>query len=258
MKGYLVLLVIAMAMVPGLAYAPAERGVITLDDLTFHKVVDGSKDVLVRFDKEYAHGEAVDHYRHLAKRIAETGSELLVATYPIIQHGDEKDVSHSLPADYGITKDEQLPAYLLFRKGGSLDEPLKYTGAYRVDDMLSWLSSTGGYFFGLPGQLKDFNEFAKEFITSADKRQSILDSAQGQIGSLTSYSKDSAMYYIEAMQNIAQHGMDWVKKERDETMKLVADKTIGAKRRRQLQHRLNVLSSFIADKTGIESLKTEL
>lgn len=46
-----VLLALAVALPLTLAYT--DRGVLYVDDLTFDQIVDGSRNVLVRFDKEY-------------------------------------------------------------------------------------------------------------------------------------------------------------------------------------------------------------
>ena len=37
----------------------AEKGIVELDSWTFDKIVDGSRNVLVKFDKSYSYGEKV-------------------------------------------------------------------------------------------------------------------------------------------------------------------------------------------------------
>ena len=37
----------------------AEKGIVELDSWTFDKIVDGSRNVLVKFDKSYSHGDKV-------------------------------------------------------------------------------------------------------------------------------------------------------------------------------------------------------
>ena len=44
----------AVAALGAFGSATATKGVVTLDDLTFDKIVGGSKPVLVKFDKQYA------------------------------------------------------------------------------------------------------------------------------------------------------------------------------------------------------------
>ena len=45
------------------------KGALNLDSYTFDRIVDGSRDVLVKFDREYAHGEAQDHFQALCRTL---------------------------------------------------------------------------------------------------------------------------------------------------------------------------------------------
>jgi len=51
------MLAAAVFVLQALGYA--DRGILKLDNTTFDRIVDGSRPVLVRFDKEYAYGDEV-------------------------------------------------------------------------------------------------------------------------------------------------------------------------------------------------------
>lgn len=44
-------------LAPALGYV--DRGILKLDNTTFDRIVDGSRPVFVRFDKEYSYGDEV-------------------------------------------------------------------------------------------------------------------------------------------------------------------------------------------------------
>eukprot|EP00965_Chrysotila_dentata_P151012 4990410-Pleurochrysis_carterae.AAC.1 len=46
---------------------------------TFDRIIDGSRNVFVRFDKEYAYGEAHDAWKEYAKTVGESAADLLSA-----------------------------------------------------------------------------------------------------------------------------------------------------------------------------------
>jgi RNA binding exosome subunit len=49
--------VFAALVAPAVGYV--DRGILKLDNTTFDRIVDGSRPVFVRFDKEYAYGDEV-------------------------------------------------------------------------------------------------------------------------------------------------------------------------------------------------------
>jgi len=48
------------------ASAYTDRGIVKLDNTTFDRIIDGSKTVFVRFDKEYSYGDEHDAGKELA------------------------------------------------------------------------------------------------------------------------------------------------------------------------------------------------
>ena len=45
---------------------------------TFDRIVDGSRNVIVRFDKEYSYGDAHDAWKEFAKTVGESSADVLV------------------------------------------------------------------------------------------------------------------------------------------------------------------------------------
>merc|ERR1712060_627347 len=70
-------LLLAACAVPALSYS--ERGILKLDNTTFDRIIDGSRSVFVRFDKEYSYGEEHDAWKEYAKAVGESAADLLSA-----------------------------------------------------------------------------------------------------------------------------------------------------------------------------------
>ncbi len=135
-----------------------------LDDVTFDKIVDGTRDVFLRIDKEYresqrldaaqrsaraptrphspsttnsplsaprgpraAYGETHDAFKALAKQAG--ASPLLVATVAISNRETWK-VNPGLATRFGITLDQEetFPIFHLFKKGTPTKQPIEYKG----------------------------------------------------------------------------------------------------------------------------------
>merc|ERR1719424_2344348 len=107
-----------------------------LDNTTFDKIVDGSRAVIVRFDKEYAYGD--EHDADIAERFS--------------------------------IKTDDFPQYRLWLKGSGSDKsPVVYSGEKKSDAFLRFVQEKAGVWIGLPGQVKELDAIAKKFGTAADK-----------------------------------------------------------------------------------------
>ena len=151
--------------------ALATKGVVTLDDLTFDKIVDGSRQVLVKFDKQYAYGDAEDAFKETAEKLGELKSGLVIAEVGMQDYGDDPE-NKKLHDKYEINKDD-FPVYKLFPKGGGapLDGPKKADGS--KDDQKGALGSflkvnAGVNTFMGKGQIGAFDDLAEKFTGDAE------------------------------------------------------------------------------------------
>ena len=130
-------------------------GTVTVDAITFDKVIRNFDVVLAKFDDKYrtystprsvwrmhrrslysfsAHGDKHDQFKSFADHVAST-KNLLLAEIPIMDYGDKEN--EQLGKDYGVSKSD-FPAYKLFLKGNS--KPIDYTGDKTEDDLKRFLS----------------------------------------------------------------------------------------------------------------------
>ena len=92
----------------------ASLGAINLDEFTFDKIVDGSRDVLVKFDKDYPYGDEEDEFKALCKTVGPLRTSLGIAEVGVQDYGDRHN--EGLRERFGISRDS-FPAYRLFKKG---------------------------------------------------------------------------------------------------------------------------------------------
>lgn len=233
--------------------AISDKGVIYLDDLTFDKVVDRSRDVLVRFDKEYPWGDEHDAFKELATTVGESDTSLLVVGVPI-SNSDTYPVNTKLSARYGLValKDEGFPRYKLFKKGADTTKPLDYTGDMKqAKELLRWTVEQTGVFIGIKGQVKELDGLAHSFMAAAPAdRKPLLEQAQAAADAVDTSSNPDAggyvEYYIKTMQRVLDKGDAYVQQETKRLAKMSEDKAVAAAKRETFAWRLNVLASFKA------------
>merc|ERR1719248_281470 len=114
-----------LAIVP-LALGYNDRGILKLDNSTFDRIVDGSKSVFVRFDKEYSYGDEHDAWKDFAAKLGDSAADMLVCDVGVSEYGD-KDNS-DIAERYSI-KNDDFPQYRLWLKGkSSSTDPTAYKG----------------------------------------------------------------------------------------------------------------------------------
>jgi len=221
-----------------LALGYTDRGILKLDNTTFDRIIDGSKSVFVRFDKEYSYGDEHDAWKDFAAKVGGSAADMLVVDVGVSEYGD-KDNS-DLSDRYSIKSDD-FPQYRLWLKGKpSSAEPTKYTGDKKSEDFLRFVQAEAGVWVGLPGQIKEMDELAKGF--AKDPKGSV-SKAEAAAKKVDEKDADSAKYYVKVMGKAAASS-DFVGKEKERLQKMIDDASVKPAKKEQFGRRLNILSSF--------------
>merc|ERR1712087_768311 len=218
-----VLLLVACAL-PALGYA--DRGILKLDNTTFDRIIDGSRSVFVRFDKEYSYGEEHDAWKEYAKAVGESAADLLSADVGVSEYGD-KDNS-DLAERFGVKTDD-FPRFLLFTKGmTSTDSPIVYSGEKKTEEFLRFAQEKAGAWIGLPGQIKEMDELCKELPGAADKAAVIKKAEAAAANS----NEETAKYYVKVMQKFSAD-TEFVTKESTRLKRMMEDGSVKASKKEQ-------------------------
>merc|ERR1719217_1707917 len=121
-----------LALFLGPTFAYTDRGILKLDNTTFDRLIDGSKPVFVRFDKEYAYGDEHDAWKEYAKTVGESAADLLSCDVGVSEYGDK---DNSDIAERFSIKTDDFPQYRLWKKGkASSTDPVSYSADKKKDD----------------------------------------------------------------------------------------------------------------------------
>jgi endoplasmic reticulum protein 29 len=223
------------------ASATFVNGSVKLTSGAFAKVIGAHKWVLVCFNEMYPYGEKFDEFKKVATATANLDG-LLVAEVGVSDYGEKEN--SDLTQRYGIKK-EDYPEYRLFKQG-DLENPLVYRGSKtRSDDIKAWIALEAGVWIGLEGQIETLDGVARTFMNAKERseREALLRGAQDEAGKLEGEAHDQALVYVKTMERLLEKGDEWLAGEQSRVQKLLAGK-LGDAKRRQLQLRLNVLTSF--------------
>jgi len=173
------------------AFGYTDRGILKLDNTTFDRIIDGTKSVLVRFDKEYSYGDEHDAWKDFAGKVGGSSADMLVCDVGVSEYGDKDNAD--LSERYGI-KTEDFPQYRLFLKGTPSDgTPITYKGDKKADAFLRFAQAEAGVWVGLPGQLKEFDALAKDF---ANDSKGAIAKAKALQGAAAEKDAEFAKYYV--------------------------------------------------------------
>lgn len=241
------------------AFGSNTKGVLNLDSWTFDKVVDGSRNVLVMFDKEYPYGDYVDRFKEFASKVGEMGvqsQDLIIAQVGKTDYGDIKNID--LHERFHV-EEKDFPVFKLFKKGNTEASSWDVEKEEITLESLShFVQSSANVWIGLPGCIKEFNDVAKIFMstTSEEERANILDEKSRYLAEeADETNKDSVKAYVRVMKKILEKGEEFIKTEKARIKKLQNGK-ITEKKKELFQRRLNVLGAFEIQKT--EKVKEEL
>merc|ERR1711920_1155417 len=157
----------------------------------------------------YSYGEEHDAWKEYAKAVGESAADLLSADVGVSEYGD-KDNS-DLAERFGE----------------------------KTEEFLRFAHEKAGAWIGLPGQIKELDELAKELVESADKAAVIKKAEAAAANS----NEETAKYYVKVMQKLGADA-EFVTKEGTRLKRMMDDASVKASKKEQFGRRLNVLSSF--------------
>ena len=231
---------LGIALLSTLALGYNERGIIKVDNTTFDRIVDGSRNVLVRFDKEYSYGDAADAWKDFAVTVGESSADLLSVDVPVGDYGD-KDNS-DISERYGVFADD-FPKFFLFQKGTpSTGKPVKFEGENHKEGLIRFVQEYSNVWIGLPGQVESLNTLASEFVKASEKA-AVISKAEEAAGACNANDADAAKYYVKIMNKASASG-DFVSKETTRLQNMIDDASVKPAKKEQFKRRLNVLSAF--------------
>jgi len=241
--GSVFLLFATLSVMVNVASTTHVKGSISLDSLTWPKIVEGDRAVLVKFDKDYAYGEKEDAFKALAEKVGGGSDEVIVATVGVQEYGDK--LNEDLAARFSVAKDN-FPVYKLFRKG---QEPLDYTGEVKTDNLIRFLKDNiPGFYVALPGCIKALDDLAGQFMATAGGGRNLKrEEAERAVAALEKDSeKESGKYYLLLMKKINDKGDQFVATETQRLTKMLESPSITEDRKELFRTRLNILPSFKA------------
>merc|ERR1719399_356385 len=217
------------------------QGAINLDTYTFDKIVDGSRDVLVKFDQEYAYGDAEDAFKALCKTVGPLKGGTLIAEVGVQDYGEKENTD--VAERFGASKGD-FPVYKLFKKGGDVAKPVAYTGEKTEAALSQFLKAETGLYIGLPGNLEAFDKLAAGFLGADGAMMTArLAEAEAALAAAAADDSTSAKADVKIMKRVQEKGVGFVEGEVKRVKKLIGGK-ITDKKKKFFNERLNILASF--------------
>ena len=118
--------------------AAASRGIVGLDEYTFHHVVGGNSPVLVKFDRKYAVDREMVQF---AADASVRASGLVLAEVEVEENAEDSDWNEKLHNEFAGGRDLALgPSFCLFKRKSK--ECVLFTGASK--DLMAWVNTKLG------------------------------------------------------------------------------------------------------------------
>lgn len=214
-------------------------GVVDLDSITFHKIVDGSHNVFVSFVEDVGGDGGGDEEGEDDDVDFPTELETLAEKY-----STHKDVilarldamsAYEIAEKYDV---KTYPTLMLFKKGEKMPE--KYTGANKAGDIGAFLGGKVGY----PAPVEELGEVTKRFNEDTTNREAIIKEAKETTEKLDDDKKKLGEYYVKVMEKVMEKGDNHVTNEAKRLNSIIEKGAVLDVKLTELKQKLDILRSF--------------
>lgn len=226
--------------------AVTTRGIVSLDDLTFYKVLCHHTVCVVKFDKKYAYGAQENEFQKFALRVA-SNKDVLIAELSTTDWGEKEN--HATRQKFNISTTKYPVLWMFFKD--NLDTDIIYDGEFKEERLVKWLKKHSNLFIGSGTPLEVFEELAKELIKLILIKQDIQDGcnviikkAEDELKSVQDENnKNLAGLFLKIMTKICNKGAVYISAETIRVKKLLKEKMLEEKRGK-LEAKVKVLKMF--------------
>lgn len=230
----------AVLYTPTLGLAASTLGVVSLDRLTFPKIIGKFKATFVKFDKQYAYGEKEDEFKRFSEMAAEQ-EDILIAEIGTTDWGEKEN--QDLAKQFNVNSDD-YPVFKIFKQD-DIENPVTYKGEIKVSELKRWVHDETELYIGSGSSVKELDDLAKEYVLSGPASyDEILEKVDASIEKIKDKTKkDSAEIYANVMKKIKKKGLDYVNSETERVKKIMTGK-LKKDKIKKMQHKLDVLATF--------------
>lgn len=207
------------------------KGFLDLDDKTFDKVIDASRNVFME-----AYATWCTHCQDLWHELHDVGEEFGDHNGLILAKFDA-EANPGLAARFGVTS---YPTLKYREKGATQWQD--YTGENTADSINQFLGDLAGE----SGTVEALNPFAKEFRGSSE-RQSVRRKAEHAQAELEEPERSNAHYYLKAMDKAQERGEKHFKDEYLRLKRIVDAGDLRADKHSEFKRRMGILKQFLTD-----------
>ncbi|GFZ44141.1 protein disulfide-isomerase [Saitozyma sp. JCM 24511] len=231
---------------------PPPPAAVQLDSSNFADIaLDESKNVLVAFTAPWC-----GHCKNMKPAYENVARAFLPETDCVVaQMNADDEENKPIASEYGV---RSFPTIKFFPKGAD-KEPVVYSSGRSEEQFIEFLNehcgthrSASGLLTETAGKVLPLDKLASNFFTaSLPERPAILDEAKKYLASLSGVEKkvkDSAAYYVRAMERIVEKGEAWLTKEQARIAGLLASPSLAPTKLDELKIKANILSSFAVQK----------
>ncbi|UJR20915.1 hypothetical protein I4U23_024024 [Adineta vaga] len=219
------------------------QGTITIDNLTFDKILSRFDAVLVKFDDKFPFGTLQDDFKALVESSIKA-KDFAIAEIPVTDRDEQENFHFAL--DFDAMKPD-FPVYMLFMKDRS--KRIRYVGDRSMNDLRRFLLRHLDIWIGLTGTVEALDRMGREFYDATrDKNENeqtlLLEKARDIVQKMENQKdQKNGETYVKIMEAVIKHGIEYFQREERRIHNLIKGK-ISKEKKAELIERENVLLSF--------------